>query len=128
MAMGWLSSSRRRAAASQKRIYAFLHTRPEIVSPGGPIQPIEGDIEFRNVHFVYPDTGITALDDVSLSANKGESLAIIGHTGSGKSTVINLLVRMYGATSCANLIDGRDIRETNQIGREAGGERVGQEG
>src|SRR3546814_18240368 len=109
MAMGWLSSSRRRAAASQKRINEFLHTRPEIVSPGGPIQPIEGDIEFRNVHFVYPDTGITALDDVSFSAKKGEFLAIIGHTGSGKSTIVNLLVRMSDATSVAILIDGRDI-------------------
>src|SRR3546814_11680808 len=121
MAMGWLSSSRRRAAASQKRIYAFLHTRPEIVSPGGPIQPIEGDIEFRNVHFVYPDTGITALDDVSFSAKKGEFLAIIGHTGSGKSTIVNLLGRMYDATSGAILIDGRDIRERSEerrVGKE----------
>src|SRR3546814_340059 len=113
MALGWVSSIIQRAAASQKRINEFLHTRPEIVSPGGPIQPIEGDIEFRNDHFVYPDTGITALDDVSFSAKKGEFLAIIGHTGSGKSTMVNLLGRMYDATSGAILIDGRDIREHN---------------
>src|SRR3546814_6363376 len=71
------------------------------------------DVCSSDLHFVYPDTGITALDDVSFSAKKGEFLAIIGHTGSGKSTIVNLLGRMYDATSGAILIDGRDIREHN---------------
>ncbi|HYH57511.1 MAG TPA: ABC transporter ATP-binding protein [Anseongella sp.] len=113
MALGWVSSIIQRAAASQKRINEFLHTRPEIISPGGPEEPVEGNIEFRNVSFTYPDTGIKALDNVSFKVRKGEFLAIIGHTGSGKSTIVNLIGRMYDVSSGTVLIDGRDIREYN---------------
>ncbi|MFS8616744.1 MAG: ABC transporter ATP-binding protein [Solitalea sp.] len=113
MALGWVSSIVQRAAASQKRINEFLHTKPEIVSPQVPPTPVEGSIEFRNVSFTYPDTGIRALDNVSFKVNKGDFLAIIGHTGSGKSTIVNLLGRMYDVTSGSVLIDGRDIREHN---------------
>ncbi|QEC53176.1 ATP-binding cassette subfamily B protein [Anseongella ginsenosidimutans] len=113
MALGWVSSIVQRAAASQKRINQFLHTRPEILSPDVPGTAVEGNIEFRNVSFTYPDTGIKALENVSFSAKKGEFLAIIGHTGSGKSTIVNLLGRMYDVNSGSVLVDGKDIREYN---------------
>lgn len=113
MALGWVSSIIQRAAASQKRINEFLNTRPEIVSPAVPPRPVEGDIEFRNVSFIYPETGIKALDNVSFKVEKGGFLAIIGHTGSGKSTIVNLLGRMYDVSSGSILVDGRDVREHN---------------
>src|SRR5690606_27119932 len=113
MALGWVSSIVQRAAASQKRINEFLHTKPEIVSPQVPPTPVEGSIEFRNVSFTYPDTGIKALDNVSFKVEKGGFLAIIGHTGSGKSTIVNLLGRMYDVSSGSILVDGRDVREHN---------------
>lgn len=115
MALGWVSSIVQRASASQKRINEFLHTRPEIISPGGPVERIEGNIAFRNVSFTYPDTGIKALDNVSFQVGKGEFLAIIGHTGSGKSTIASLIGRMYDVSSGSILIDGRDVREYNLV-------------
>src|SRR5690606_8209173 len=110
MALGWVSSIVQRAAASEKRMIEFLHIKTEIVSPPVPPTHEESSIEFRNVSFTYPDTGIRALDNVSFKVNKGDFLAIIGHTGSGKSTIVNLLGRMYDVTSGSVLIDGRDIR------------------
>lgn len=94
MALAWVTSLIQRAAASQKRINEFLKTKPEIVN--GSIQKvISGDITLSNVSFTYPDTGIKALDNINLHIPAGSTLAIIGKTGSGKTTLANLLLRMY---------------------------------
>ena len=103
--LGWTSSLVQRAEASQKRINEFLITKTDIVSEKGSIHPIEGKIEFRSVSFTYPDTGIRALKNVSFLIKPGESIAIIGATGSGKSTISNLVSRLYDATEGEILID-----------------------
>lgn len=119
MALGWVTSLIQRAAASQKRINEFLHETPEIVSPNVPAKPISGDIEFNNVSFIYPDTGIQALKNVSFTAKAGQMVAIIGRTGSGKSTLANLLMRMYDTTGGEVLIDGQSIKQLNLEGYRA---------
>jgi len=116
IALGWVTSLIQRAAASQKRINEFLHEKSEIISPAVPKQPISGHLEFRNVSFVYPDTGITALKNVSFVANPGEMVAIIGRTGSGKSTIANLILRMYDSTGGDVLIDGKPVKSLNLEG------------
>lgn len=97
-ALGWVTSIVQRAAASQERINEFLHLEPEIVSAKNLMTQLNGKIEFKNVSFIYPDSGILALDNISFTVNSGKSLAILGKTGSGKSTIANLLVRMYDST------------------------------
>lgn len=94
MALAWVTSLIQRAAASQKRINEFLKTKPEIVN-GSVQKVISGDITLSNVSFTYPDTGIKALDNINLHIPAGSTLAIIGKTGSGKTTLANLLLRMY---------------------------------
>ena len=116
IALGWVTSLIQRAAASQKRINEFLHEKPEIISPNVDKVPLAGKIEFRNVSFVYPETGIEALRDVSFTANPGELVAIIGRTGSGKSTIANLTMRMYDCTAGDVLVDGRPIASLNLEG------------
>ncbi|MEO8886686.1 MAG: ABC transporter ATP-binding protein [Mucilaginibacter sp.] len=113
MALGWVTSLIQRAAASQKRINEFLHTQPEIVPPNVPAQPIQGEIEFNNVSFIYPDTGIQALKNISFEVKQGQMLAIIGRTGSGKSTIANLLMRMYDTTGGDILIDSLSLKKHN---------------
>jgi ATP-binding cassette subfamily B protein len=110
-AIGWIASLTQQAAASQKRINEFLHTEPAITNPTRDPQPIKGHIVFENVSFVYPDTGIKALEHVSFEIKPGQKFAIIGRTGSGKSTIADLLVRMYDVTEGRILLDGKDIRE-----------------
>jgi ATP-binding cassette subfamily B protein len=110
-AIGWIASLSQQAAASQKRINEFLFTQPSIINPVNDPQPLKGHIMFENVGFVYPDTGIRALQNVSFEIKPGEKLAIIGRTGSGKTTIADLLVRMYDVTEGRITIDGRDIRE-----------------
>lgn len=116
MSLGWVTSLIQRAAASQKRINEFLHEEPEIKSPNVPAMPVAGKIRFDNVSFVYPDTGIHALTDVSFEVNPGEMVAIIGRTGSGKSTIANLLMRMYDCTDGEIRIDNRPIKQLNLDG------------
>jgi ATP-binding cassette subfamily B protein len=111
--LGWTTSLVQRAEASQKRINEFLKTETSIVSEKNLIRDIEGKIEFRNVSFTYPDTGIKALTDVSFTLNPGESLAIIGTTGSGKSTVSNLVSRLYDVHDGEILIDGIPVTHYN---------------
>ena len=95
-AIGWTASMTQRAATSQKRINEFLHTEPSIKNEDDPVNSIlEGNISFSNVDFIYPHTGIHALKDFSLQINKGEKIAIVGRTGSGKSTIAQLLLHMY---------------------------------
>lgn len=110
-AIGWTASMIQRAAASQKRINEFLHTQPEIVNPPTPEEPVlQGNIQFQHVDFVYPNTGIHALKHFNLTIKKGQKIAIIGHTGSGKTTIAHLLLRMYDPTKGAITIDGVDLR------------------
>jgi ATP-binding cassette subfamily B multidrug efflux pump len=116
MALGWVTSLIQRAAASQKRINEFLDTKPEIISPDTPKRIINGRIEFKNVSFIYPDTGIQALKNISFTANPGEMVAIIGRTGSGKSTIANLLLRMYDTTAGEILIDNESVKQLNLEG------------
>lgn len=112
-ALGWTSSLVQRAEASQKRINEFLNTETNIVSTKNIERELKGKIEFKNVSFTYPDTGIKALTNVSFTVKPGESLAIIGTTGSGKSTVSNLITRMYDARDGEVLIDDIPIDEYN---------------
>lgn len=95
MAIGWTTSQVQRAAASQQRINEFLEEKNEIVSEKGLKPEIKGKLTFRDVSFVYPDSGIVALDGFNLEVAPGESVAILGTTGSGKSTLANLIVRLY---------------------------------
>lgn len=114
-AIGWIASIMQQAAASQKRINEFLHTEPDIVNAPSAqaARSFEGQVVFDKVTFVYPDTGIKALENVSFNLQPGQKMAIIGRTGSGKSTLAELLVRMYDVTSGVIRIDGVDVREHN---------------
>lgn len=109
--LGWTTSLVQRAAASQQRINEFLHTHTDIVSQQDIKKPIAGDVAFEQVNFIYPETGIHALKDLSFRIRHGQSLAIIGNTGSGKSTIANLLCRLYDATDGRITIDGIDVRD-----------------
>lgn len=111
--LGWTSSLVQRAEASQKRINEFLRTTSSLVSEKDLSREIVGKIEFKNVSFVYPDTGIKALKDISFVVNPGESLAIIGTTGSGKSTISNLISRLYDVRDGQILIDDIPITHYN---------------
>lgn len=104
-ALGWTTSQIQRAAASQKRINEFLYTPNHIVSEQKLTREITGDINFSDVSFVYPDSGINALKNVSFEIQSGQSLAILGTTGSGKSTIANLILRLYDPTSGSIEID-----------------------
>lgn len=110
-AIGWVASMVQRASASQKRLNEFLDTRPIIYSlPGAVSQPLQGNICFQDVDFTYPNTGIHALAGFNLEIRKGEKVVIVGRTGSGKTTVAQLLLRMYDPDKGRVLIDGTDIR------------------
>jgi len=111
-AIGWTASMIQRAAASQKRLNEFLDTKPVISDqPLAKKIKIDGNIEFSNVDFTYSHTGIEALKNFCLTIKKGEKVAIIGRTGSGKSTVAQLLLRMYDTTNGTIELEGTDIRE-----------------
>lgn len=111
--VGWVMALVQRAAASQKRIDEFLRIAPEITSPTTAETTLAGHVEFRQVSFTYPVTGIRALKEVSFSVQKGQRIAIIGRTGSGKSTLGQLLVRLYDPDSGSILLDGRELRSLN---------------
>ncbi len=112
-ALGWVTSLVQRAAASQKRINEFLETEPEIKNPKTETQEIKGKIEFRKVSFTYPESGTRALQQISFSVKPGETLAIVGRTGSGKSTIADLICRLFDVSEGEILIDGTDIRNIN---------------
>jgi ATP-binding cassette subfamily B protein len=109
--VGWITSIVQRAAASQERINEFLNTKNNILSTEELNAPLAGGISFKNVSLVYPDSGIKALDNVSFSVEAGKTLAVVGNTGSGKSTVANLITRMYDPTLGEVYIDGTDIKK-----------------
>ncbi len=112
-AIGWVTSLVQRAAASQERLNEFLSIKPEIYNPSTEALDLKGKIEFKNVSFVYPDSGIKALEDISFSIEPGKSLAIIGRTGSGKSTIAALITRLYDISSGQLLVDGKPIDSIN---------------
>ena len=111
--VGWVTSIVQQAEASQKRINEFLETEPEIKNYVECLTDIKGAIEFKNVTFTYPDTNITALKDVSFKIESGEKLAILGMTGSGKSTILDLIGRLYDTQQGSILIDGKQIDDIN---------------
>ncbi|MET3035202.1 ABC transporter ATP-binding protein [Chryseobacterium sp. NRRL B-14859] len=111
--VGWVTSVNQRAEASMQRINEFMDKKSEIVNTNFENYPIKGDIEFRNVSYVYPNTGIKALDNLSFTIKAGESLAIMGKTGSGKSTIALLLCRLIDPTEGEILIDGKNLKEHN---------------
>ncbi len=111
--VGFVASMVQQAEASQKRINEFLHTQPDIRNQVQAPTPIEGNIEFNHLTFTYPDTGITALRDVSFSVRRGETLAIVGNTGSGKSTILELIGRLYDVEEGMLLVDGTPIKNLN---------------
>ena len=111
--VGWVTSIVQMAAASQKRINEFLSVEPSIVNNVQEHTPIDGVIEFKNVSFTYENTDITALKNISFKVNKGETIAIIGKTGSGKSTILNLISRLYDISSGEIFIDGKSISRLN---------------
>ena len=108
-ALGWVTSIVQRASASQERINEFLQLEPEIISKTDIHSDIKGKVEFENVSFRYPDSGILALDKVSFVIEEGKSLAVLGKTGSGKSTLANLILRMYDVTDGRILVDDQQI-------------------
>lgn len=111
-AIGWVASMIQRAAASQKRINEFLNTEPKVKDPSGPsLVPDFNEIRFEQVSFTYPNTGIRAITDFNLTVKRGEKVAIIGKTGSGKSTIAQLLLRHFDPTSGTIHLDGTDLRQ-----------------
>ncbi|HFS67877.1 MAG TPA: ABC transporter ATP-binding protein, partial [Flavobacteriia bacterium] len=111
--VGWVTSIIQQAEASQKRINEFLQTKPEIINKVSEKTQINGAISFKNVSFTYEDTKIEALKNISFTVEKGQTLAIIGHTGSGKTTIANLIARLYDVTEGKVLIDNKEIANLN---------------
>ncbi|MBI1225396.1 MAG: ATP-binding cassette domain-containing protein [Bacteroidetes bacterium] len=130
--LGWISSLIQQAAASQKRINEFLSIKPEILSPKlavdnaqstqSEIRNPKSEIVFDAVSFTYPDTGIVALRNISFELLPGQKMAIIGRTGCGKSTIADLLVRLYDVSEGKITVDGVDIRQhdLNQLRQRIG--------
>jgi ATP-binding cassette, subfamily B, multidrug efflux pump len=111
--LGYITSLVQRAAASQARINEFLNTQPEIVNKTQQAFEFENTIEFKNVSFRYDNAKQPALKNVSFKINKGETFGIIGSTGSGKSTIAALLLRLYDVQEGEILIDGKPISQIN---------------
>lgn len=111
--VGWVTSMVQQAEASQARINEFLDEVPEIQNTNNNPTPIKGKVTFKDVSFTYEDTNITALKNIDLTVEAGETLAILGNTGSGKSTIIELISRLYDVTKGVILIDDTPITEAN---------------
>lgn len=111
--LGWVTSINQRAEASMARINEFLDMKTDIINTNHNVYPIKGDIEFKNVSYVYPNTGLKALNNLSFKIEAGKSLAIMGKTGSGKSTIALLLCRLIDPTEGEILIDGKNLKDHN---------------
>lgn len=111
MAIGWVASIIQQASASQERINEFLKETPDIINPVVDPQPIKGDLYFNNVTFKYPDTGIVAIRGLDFKLKAGQKLAIVGKTGAGKTTLADLLLRMYDVTEGSIELDGKNLKE-----------------
>ncbi|WP_438968789.1 ABC transporter ATP-binding protein [Nonlabens sp.] len=111
--VGWVTNMIQQAEASQKRINEFLDIDPTIKNLKETTTPIQGSISFNNVNFIYEDTNIHALKDVSFEIEAGKTLAILGKTGSGKSTILELIGRLYDIENGSLKVDNREIRDLN---------------
>ena len=111
--VGWVTSMVQEAEASQERINEFLNEVPEIENNNAAHIEIQGKVSFKDVTFTYEDTNITALKNINFTVNSGETLAILGNTGSGKSTIIELISRLYDVSEGEVLLDDKPIKEIN---------------
>lgn len=111
--VGWVTSLVQRAAASQERINEFLNEQPEIKNPTETPFDFKGKISFNNVSYTYPNSGIQAIKNLSFTVEKGQTIAILGRTGSGKSSVINLVMRQFDPTSGEISIDDQPLTHIN---------------
>ena len=109
-ALDWITSIVQRASASQKRLNEFLEEKTNIISKENKKVDLKGKLEFQNVSFSYPDTGLVGMDNISFQINPGESLGVIGSTGSGKSTIANSILRLFDIKSGKILVDGVNIK------------------
>ena len=112
--VGWVTSIVQQAEASQARINQFLKEKIKIINKNSEILKINGDLEFKNINFIYEETNIKALSDINFKLKKGESLGIIGPVGSGKSTLLELIVRNYDPMSGEILIDDLNLKNHNK--------------
>ncbi len=116
IAFGWIINLTQRAAPSMQRLMMVMNMKPDIADNSETnnkitLDNIEGEIEFKNVSFKYPSGYTDVLKNINLKINKGTTLGIIGHTGSGKTTLINLLSRIYDISEGEILIDGKSIKQ-----------------
>ena len=111
--VGWVTSMIQQAEASQARINEFLQQVPEITNSNSLSTELKGNVTFKDVTFTYDDTNITALKNINFSIESGETIAIIGKTGSGKSTIIELISRLYDTKTGTILLDDKPIKEAN---------------
>ena len=111
--VGWVTSMVQQAEASQIRINEFLQQVPEIDNNNDRSFDLKGEVTFKGVHLTYDDTNITALKNISFTVKPGETIAILGKTGSGKTSIINLVSRLYDVTTGSILIDKKPIKDTN---------------
>jgi len=111
--VGWVTSIIQRASASQERINDFMEEKPSVINTNESPFSFGGEIEFKNVSYTYPNSGIKAVNNLNFKINKNESFAIVGNTGSGKSTVLNLLMRQFDPTKGEIFIDGQNIKDIN---------------
>ena len=111
--VGWVTSMVQQAEASQKRINEFLKEQPDILNYEFSSSPIKGELEFKNLSFTYLDTNITALKNISFTVNQGETVAILGNTGSGKSTILELIGRLYDVENGQLIINNKNIKDLN---------------
>jgi len=112
--VGWVTSIVQQAEASQARINQFLKEKIKIINKNSEILKINGDLEFKNINFIYEETNIKALSNINFKLKKGESLGIIGPVGSGKSTLLELIVRNYDPMSGEILIDNLNLKNHNK--------------
>ncbi|MFM7472632.1 MAG: ATP-binding cassette domain-containing protein, partial [Crocinitomicaceae bacterium] len=111
--IGWVTSIVQRAAASQQRINEFLSVEAEIKNPNENPFTYEGDLNFKNVSFTYKNTGIQALKNISFNLSKGKTLAIVGLTGSGKTSILELITRQFDCDTGEIKIDGESLKSIN---------------
>lgn len=111
--IGWVTSLVQRAAASQERINEFLAVKPEVVNTNSEPFSFEGQIEFRNVSYSYPEANEASIKNLSFTLKAGDTFGIVGRTGSGKSTILKLLTRQIDPTEGEILIDGKSLKEIN---------------
>lgn len=111
--VGWVTSIIQQAEASQQRVNEFLQQKPEIINNNNEKTALRGNISFNNVSLTYDDTNITALNNISFNVEEGETIAFMGKTGCGKTSIANLITRMYDTTEGTINIDGTPIKDLN---------------